>query len=129
LDWARRSAGKPALVAEPNAIEARFVKDAVRLVRDYFWHHARAALRQIGLSERHVNSRRVLRWIKARGLAEVSREEVRRGALGQRLDAEETQKLIDGLVKSGWFRELPSASGPLGGKPARRWTVNPKLFV
>ena len=46
LDWARRTAGKPALIDEPNAIEARFVTAAVRLVRDYFWPHARAALRQ-----------------------------------------------------------------------------------
>ena len=59
LDWARRTAGKPALIDEPNAIEARFVHGAVRLVRDYFWPHARAALRQIGLTERHAKARRV----------------------------------------------------------------------
>jgi hypothetical protein len=29
------------------------------LGRDYFWPHSRAALRQIGLSERNANARRV----------------------------------------------------------------------
>jgi len=128
LDWARRTAGQPVIVDEPNQIDARFVKAAVKLVREYFWPHARAALRQIGFSERHANARRVLRWIRGNSKTEISREDVRRDALGQRLDAEETQKLIDGLVKSGWLRESPSASGPRGGKPARRWAINPKLF-
>ena len=51
------------------------------------------------------------------------------GGLLEPLAKKNIQKLIDGLLKSGWFRELPSASGALGGKPARRWAVNPKLFV
>jgi hypothetical protein len=86
LDWARRRASQPALVQEPNKIEARFVSGAVRLVLEYFWPHG-----QVGLTERHANARRVLRWIGARGLIEVAREELRREALSRRLDAEETQ--------------------------------------
>jgi hypothetical protein len=56
LDWARRTAGQAAIVEEPNRVDARFVKAAVTLVRDYFWTHARAALRQIGTTERHANA-------------------------------------------------------------------------
>ena len=128
LDWARRTAGQPILVPEPNRIEERFVDAAVRLVRDYFWPHARAALRQIGLSERHANARCALRWIWAHRKAEVSREDIRRDALGQRLDAEQTQQLIDALEKYGFLRSITVAIGPKGGRPARRWQVNPKLF-
>ena len=51
--------------AEPERIEVEFVQAAVRLVRDYFWPHSRAALRQIGLNERHANARRLLRWVRA----------------------------------------------------------------
>jgi hypothetical protein len=60
--------------SEPERIELEIVEAAIRLVRDYFWPHSRAALRQIGLNERHANTRRVLRWIKALGKHEVSRE-------------------------------------------------------
>ncbi|MDR3483578.1 MAG: DUF3987 domain-containing protein [Bradyrhizobium sp.] len=124
LDWAMGGGH------EPKQIEADFVRAAVRLVRDYFWPHSRAALRQIGLSERHANARRVLRWIKAdERRNEVSREELRREALGQSLDADQTQTLIDGLVKAGWLCELTKRAGPSGGRPARRWLVNPKLFT
>ena len=82
LSWAMEGG------SEPEQIELEFVDAAVRLVRDYFWPHSRAALRQIGLNERHANARRVLRWIKAHRKHEVSREEVRREALSQTFDAD-----------------------------------------
>jgi len=107
---------------EPQTIAEQFVVAAVRLWLKFFWPHARAALRQIGLSERHANERRVLRWIKANGRDEVSREEVRRDALGQSLDADQTQQLLDGLVKAGWLREIATKTP---GRTRRRWQVNP----
>src|SRR5262249_27243093 len=100
----------------------------IRLVRDYFWPHARACLRLIGLTERHTDARRVLLWIRAKGKTEVSREDIRRDALSQRLDANETTSVLTALSKSGWLREEVGEPGPQGGKPARRWLVNPKLL-
>ena len=125
LDWARRTAGQPVVVAEPNRIEKPFLDAAVHLVLSYFWPHARAALRQIGLSEHHTNARRVLRWLQAQRRAEVSREEVRRTALAQSLDANATERLLADLVKAGWLRLVIT---PTGGRPSRRWRVNPKLI-
>jgi uncharacterized protein DUF3987 len=118
LSWAMEGG------SEPKQIELEYIEAAIRLVRDYFWPHSRAALRQIGLNERHADTRRVLRWIKARGKQEVSREEIRRDALGQRLDADQTQHLLDGLVKAGW---LCPTSIDTPGRTRRRWQVNPKL--
>jgi hypothetical protein len=57
----------------------------------------------------------------------VSREDIRRDALGQRLDAAQTDDLLKGLCASGWLREEVTRPGPQGGKPVRRWLVNPKL--
>jgi Protein of unknown function (DUF3987) len=122
LDWAMCGG------AEPTEIGADEVGAAIRLVQDYFWPHARAALRQIGLTERHVNARRVLRWIRARGKTEVSLEDIRRDALGQKLDAEQTINLLDGMTRSGWLRKREAKSTPKGGRPARRWEVTPHLF-
>jgi hypothetical protein len=111
---------------EPETIEKQFVIAAIRLWRDFFWPHARAALRQIGLSDRHKNARRVLRWIKANGKDEVSREEIRREALGQKLDAEQTQDLLDSLKKAGWVKKETTRTA---GRPKLRWLINPKLFL
>jgi hypothetical protein len=111
---------------EPTMIAEEFMISAIQLWREYFWPHARAALRQIGLAERHANARRVLRWIKARGKDEVSREEIRRDALGQSLDADQTQQLLDGLVMAGWLRPT---STDTTGRRKYRWLVNPRIHA
>jgi len=111
---------------EPKHISTQSINAAVRLVHEYFWPHSRAALRQIGLSEKHVNARRVLRWLAASARDEFSREDIRVGCLCRTLDADQTQSLIDALAKSGWCKEITSIRKG-AGRPARRWTVNPKL--
>src|SRR5215213_7267696 len=113
---------------EPKQIEASFVKAAVELIREYFAPHSRAALRQIGFSDRQADARRVLFWLKAEARRAFSREEVRRKALSRSLDADQTQKLIDGLEKSGWFKEITKAREN-AGRPPRRWIVNPRLWT
>ena len=126
LDWAMRTAGQAFIAPEPNAIEANFMTAAVRLVRDYFWPHSRAALRQIGLSERHAKARSALRWIWKNHNVEVSREDIRRDALSQSLDADQVQDLIHGLVKAGWLRQITIRTP---GRSRHRWAVNERLFV
>jgi hypothetical protein len=126
LEWAIKDDGPP----EPERIDEMFMSAACRLVCDYFWPHSRAALRQIGLSERHTNSRRVLRWIKAIGKTEVSVKDIRRDALAGSLDADQTESLVEALIASGWLRAVAvKPSGPSGGKPVRRWQVNPLLWA
>jgi hypothetical protein len=113
---------------EPAAVAKTYMDSAIRLVRDYFWPHARAALRQIGLSDRHLDARRTLRWVKANRKNEVSLRDVRRNALGEHLDEEQTKQLLDGLERAGWLRKVTQPVGPRGGKPVIRWPVNPALY-
>jgi glutathione S-transferase len=78
-----------------RAFDGRCVEGAVTLWREYFWPHGRSALRLVGLTDKHANARSVLRWLSLSHRAEVGREEVRRGALAQRLDAGERMTLAD----------------------------------
>ena len=41
---------------EPETIAKQFMTDAIRLWRQFLWPHARAAMRQIGLTDRHTLS-------------------------------------------------------------------------
>ena len=66
-----------------------------------------------------------MRWIRANGNDYLSREEIRREALGQKLDADQTQDLLDSLAKAGWVK-CETTKTP--GRPIQRWKVNPKLF-
>ena len=111
---------------EPRTIDKQFMTAAIRLWHDFFWPHARAVLRQIGSSDRHRETRRALRWIKGHGKHEVSREDIRREALGQKLDAEQTQGLLEGLEKTGWAKKDTAKTG---GRSKHRWAINPRLFL
>jgi uncharacterized protein DUF3987/bifunctional DNA primase/polymerase-like protein len=119
LDWAML--GGP----EPQSIGEHYVEAAVRLWRDYFWPHSRAALRQIGFSEKHTNARRALAWIRANQKAEVSLQDIRQDALGRRFDAEQTRSLLDGLVRAGWLKLVTQKTA---GRAIHRWQVNPQLL-
>jgi hypothetical protein len=123
MAWAINSHGDP----EPKHITAASMQSAITVWREYFLPHGRAALRQIGLSERHGNARRVLNWAKGKDCREISREDVRRDALGQHLDAAQTDALLDGLRKSGWLRPINSKTGK-AGRPRALWDVNPALW-
>src|SRR5262245_16019585 len=68
---------------------------AHKLVREYFWPHARAVLRLAGLSERHARAKRALRWIRAKRLKEVSVQDVRVDALGRTVDEADAKVVID----------------------------------
>jgi hypothetical protein len=119
LDWAMRGGD------EPQTIGTQFLEAAARLWREYFWPHSCAALRQIGLNERHTHARRVLRWIVARQRTSVSLLEIRREALGRRLDAEQTRGVLDTLTRAGW---LNLETTKTDGRAIHRWLVNPNLF-
>jgi hypothetical protein len=118
LDWSWT--GGP----EPQAVDRRHLEGAATLFRDYYWPHARAALRQMGITDKHADARRVVRWIKANHKNEVSREEVRVEALGKRHDADQAQTIINALVRGGWLR---ARTVPTAGRYAKRWDVNPQL--
>jgi hypothetical protein len=119
LDWAMLGG------AEPLSIGPQYVEAAVWLWRDYFWPHSRAALRQLGLTEKHTNARRVLTWAQAHQKTEVSLQDIRQDALGRRLDAGQTRSLLDGLVSAGWLKLVTMKTG---GRDVHRWQVNPQLF-
>jgi hypothetical protein len=58
----------------------------------------------------------------------VSREDIRRDALGQKLDATQTDEVLEFLVRAGFVQTIKVPSGPQGGKPTIRWRVNPLLL-
>jgi len=110
---------------EPKQILSEYIMSAAALVMDYFWPHARACLRQIGLAQHNADARRVLRWTKANRKQQVSREEARREALTRQQDADGTEAILNYLERAGWLKRQVTATG---GRPATRWDVNPRLL-
>jgi hypothetical protein len=71
--------------------------------------------------------RQVPAWIRARGADQISREDVRREALGQALNAHQSLQVIQLLERAGFLRraEVDYAGN---SRPALRWDVNLALI-
>jgi hypothetical protein len=124
LDWSRHApTARP-----PGTVRADHVQAATRLWRDYFRPHGRAVLDRCAPSDFERQVRRVVRWLKKAGAkAEITREEVRRQALGKTANAGQTDMVLGRLWSAGIVRPAAHAPLPQGGRPPHRWEINPAL--
>jgi hypothetical protein len=123
LEW---SANASSAAPPPGAITGESLSASCRLW-DYFRAHARAVLARAFPSDGERLMRQVLAWVRARGAGQISREDVRRDALGQAPNAHQALQVIQSLERSGFLRkaEIDYAGN---GRPALRWDVNPALI-
>jgi len=111
---------------QPGPIGRNQVEAAASLWTSYFRPHARAVFDRAMPSDLERRVRRVARWLKDEGTAVVSREDIRRRALGQSVNANDTDQVLYRLHFLGFVRpDRCEEGGP--GRPARRWQVNPAL--
>jgi hypothetical protein len=124
MDWAAAEGEEPC-----TAVEEQHLERAHSLWTDYFWPHAQAVFGQAPptLSERRV--RRVGQWLRRMRPETVSREEVRREALSQAVDADAAESVIERLEQQGVLRMLEPQANRGGGPRRRRWQVNPELWA
>jgi len=133
LDW---TANRPANALPPGVITAQHLHAAWDLWERYYRPHAQAVFDRAGPADRarqgqhqaRHHARRVIGWIRARGATEISREDVRREALSQRVKAAGADEVILALEQAGVLRQVEDEEEyPGPGRPARRWQVNPAL--
>ncbi len=118
LNWSAEPLG----TAEPVQVSATALRAAVSLWCDYLWPHARFAFGTAGVTDQCRHADRVLRWIAKHRVDEVSREQIRREALSQAVDAGGADAVIALLVTQGWLQPVArTTTGP--GRPPRRWQV------
>jgi hypothetical protein len=119
----RHRFGRISAGMEPDEVAESCMVATVRLLREYFWPHARAALRQIGLTDRHRHLRRALRqgqWL-ADNLAKGHPSRGLRRRPRCRTDSRFARSsCADGVVAP---RENRHRGGPL-----ERWHVDPAIF-
>jgi hypothetical protein len=130
LDW---TANRPGNAPPPTIITAQHLHAAWDLWDRYYRLHAQAVFDRAGPSERDRNARQVIGWLRARRPTKVSREDVRRDALSQRVKAAGADEVIAALEQAGVLREEVDDEDdddhPGPGRPARRWQVNPALLA
>jgi Protein of unknown function (DUF3987) len=135
LDW---TANRPGNAPPPTIITTHHLCAAWDLWDRYYRPHAQAVFDRAGPADgdrqgKHKarqHARRVIGWIRARSVKEISREEVRREALSQRVNAAGADEAILALEQAGVLREVEvDEDYPSPGRPARRWQVNPALLA
>jgi len=122
LHWSEH-ANEPA----PRTIDRATVEAACDLWRRYFRPHAETVFGQAGKTDRDRHARKVVRWLKATKPSEVGTRHIRRDALNQTVDVAEAETVIARLEEAGFLRPAPTTTGPLGGRPTKRWHVNPAV--
>ena len=126
LEWSAARAADPTVAV--GEIGRDTVERAIALWSGYFRPHARAFFDHAAPSDLEARARRVVRWLQTCGAEEVSREDVRRTALGQTVNANEADRVLARLTEGGVLRSIaPGRPSPRGGRPALRWQVNPGL--
>ncbi len=111
----------------PGHLGAAQVDAAVALWTGYFRPHARVVFDRGVPSDLERRARRVMLWLKDGKRTEVSREEVRREALGRTVTAHGADQVLYRLTALGAVRSMAPVYSPRGGRPAQRWQVNPVL--
>jgi hypothetical protein len=122
LAWSGTAASRP-----PGPIGRAQLEAAIALWTDYFRPHASVVFNRGGPTDLERRARRVIRWLKAGGRTEVSRENVRRDALAQSVSAAGADTVLFRLTAAGFVRPITHDVSPRGGRPAERWQVNPAL--
>lgn len=124
LAWAGSERAGSGQTQKPQFVHETYLQRAVELWSGYFRPQARAVFTQCGRTDRDRLARRAVKWLRASAYQLVSREDLRRDALGQAIDAGETDRLIARLEQAGVLRLHAVHQGARGGRAARRWQVN-----
>jgi Protein of unknown function (DUF3987) len=123
MEWAETGGKEPC-----TCVEERHLAAAHRLWTDYFWPHAQVVLGHAPFSLAERRLQRVGRWLRRVRPPTISREEVRREALGQTVDADAAERVIERLERYGAVRMLPVVKESRRGPAKVRWQVNPELW-
>jgi hypothetical protein len=121
MQWAEESA------TEWPPVEAAHLDAAHELWLGYYLPHAQSVFDRGGVVGCERAARRVARWLKRLRTPEISREDVRRQALCQTVNAEGAEDVLARLEAGGVLRPLQATGSAKGGPRRRRWAVHPQL--
>ena len=115
----------------PESVGAAHIDAAYELWSGYYLPHALAVFDRAGAGQGTGRgdraARRVVRWLKRVRAPEISREDVRREALCQSVDAQGAEEVLARLEAGGFLREVAVTEPTRRGPRRRRWEVNPLL--
>jgi hypothetical protein len=122
LDWsATGSAGPPGHIGRVR------MEEAAALWEGYFRPHATGLFTRTAPTTTETQARRAVRWLRSKGIARFTREQVRREGLSQTVNASGADQVLYRLRTANIVRQMPDGWRATGGRPTNIWEVNPAL--
>lgn len=122
LEWASDEAD------EPREISIVHFGKAAHLVEAYLLPMARRAYADASVPKAERAGRRLVEMIRDGGWKQFTAREVRRIQRAGLVTMEDIDLAIKALVEADLIRAVELPAGPLGGRPARVFTVNPAIY-
>jgi hypothetical protein len=113
--------------SEGTLDDVALVEAAHTLWAYYYLPQAQSVFDRAGVAGCELAARRTARWLRNVRSTVISREDVRRQALCQTVNAAVAEDVIARLEAAGLLRALPATGSAEGGPRLRRWAVNPQL--
>jgi hypothetical protein len=124
MEWAETSEKSG---AEWLPVGAAHIEAAYALWSEYYLPHALAVFDRAGAGSGDQAARKVVRWLKRVRAPQISREDVRREALCQSVDADGAEEVLARLEAGGFLRPVAVTEPTRRGPRRRRWEVNPAI--
>ncbi len=113
---------------EPAGIDADRFGRAVLLMERYILPMAKRAYAEASESEEEKAARSLVRLIRERGWSEFSSSDVYKLNRKGLKSAKEVDKATSILEEADIIRRIALSSGPQGGRPSKRYQVNPAIL-
>ncbi|MBZ9859721.1 DUF3987 domain-containing protein [Mesorhizobium sp. CA12] len=123
MDWASSEAD------QPSCIDTEHFGRAAHLIEAYLLPMARRSYADASISKEERSARELVALIRSRGWREFSSRDVQRSGHAGLTCAENINSALRILEDADLIRPITAASGPLGGRPIRRFGVNPAMFA
>jgi hypothetical protein len=123
LDWSHQDGA-----SEPIVIKEPYVKNAIKLIEDYYYPMAERAFQEASLPQVDVRARKLSQWVHKQGLEKFNAKDARRAIGGDMKESKVMDEvcgvLMDAhLIKPNFFRK-----GPTTGRMAKNFEVNPLVW-
>jgi Protein of unknown function (DUF3987) len=123
LDWSHQDG-----VSEPIVIKELYVRNAIKLVEDYYYPMAERAFQEASLPEVDVRARKLIQWVHKQGLEQFNAKDTRRAIGGAFRESKAMDEACGVLVDAHLIKPDPSRKGPTPGRPAKNFVVNRLLW-
>jgi Protein of unknown function (DUF3987) len=112
---------------EASTIDLLSLEAAITLFETYLRPMYGRVVAAFGAPEGHAAAKRIAEYIRAQGLQTIRPADITKLEWQGLRSVEEVEPAFTALVAADWLAEPKQRPGPKGGRPSRKYLINPKV--